>query len=123
MVRLNPLANFPIKKLYYCAIVVILTFIPQESDDVLSSHYAGENELDEEFEGLSHGNKSPEGDLEQINIDCLPDIFKIDMNNISLEEVERYNFCDLNVAYQFYYWFGRRTRFLIRKSLMIRNRT
>jgi len=31
------------------------------------------------------------------------------MNNISLEVVERYNFCDLNVAYKFYYWFGRRT--------------
>lgn len=81
--------------------------------------------MDEELEGLSHGigNNSPEGDLEPINIDCLPDILKIDMNNISFEEVERYNFGDLDVAYQFYYWFGRRKGFSIHKSLMIRNRT
>jgi len=73
----------------------------QDSDE--QSSYARENELDEELGGLSHGNHSLDGDVEPINIDCLPDILKIDMNNISLEEVERYNFGDLDAAYQFYY--------------------
>ncbi|MCI94979.1 FAR1 DNA-binding domain protein, partial [Trifolium medium] len=43
------------------------------------------------------------------------------MNNISADEVERYDFADLEIAYQFYYWYGRATGFSVRKSHVVRD--
>jgi hypothetical protein len=53
----------------------------------------------------------------------MTDILKIDMNNISVDELERYCFNDLEIAYKFDYWYGRTTGFFVRKrkSHVVRN--
>jgi hypothetical protein len=51
----------------------------------------------------------------------MTDILKIDMNNISVDELERYCFDDLEIAYKFDYWYGRTTGFSVRKIRVVRN--
>ncbi|XP_045791550.1 protein FAR1-RELATED SEQUENCE 5-like [Trifolium pratense] len=74
------------------------------------SEYSSSEESDE--------NNSTE---DEITIDGLTDILKIDMKNISIDDVSRYDFCDLEVAYQFNCWYSRMNGFSVRKSKVGRN--
>ncbi|GAU43339.1 hypothetical protein TSUD_282940 [Trifolium subterraneum] len=92
-----------------------------EVDDEISDNGEG-SEFDEEFDMSSgDGNEPRDCDAERISINCMADICKIDMNNISADEVERYDFADLEIAYQFYFWYGRATGFSVRKSHVVRD--
>jgi hypothetical protein len=86
------------------------------SDNEESSMSEGELEL-----SSTDNSEEEECDAEPININCMADIMKIDMNNISVDEVGRYSFSDLAIAYKFYYWYGRTTRFSVCKSRYVRN--
>jgi hypothetical protein len=90
-------------------------------DEELSDNEDG-NELVGEVDLSSTDNsEQEESDAEQININCMADIMKIDMNNISVDEVERYCFANLEIAYKFYYWYGRTTGFSVCKIRVVRN--
>ncbi|GAU44815.1 hypothetical protein TSUD_400340 [Trifolium subterraneum] len=86
------------------------------SDNEEGSKSEGELEL-----SSTDNSEEEECDAEPININCMADIMKIDMNNISVDEVGRYSFSDLAIAYKFYYWYGRTTRFSVCKSRYVRN--
>lgn len=57
-----------------------------------------------------------------IEINGLIDVLKIDMKNISSEDVGRYDFGDLEAAYLFYSWYGRMNGFSVRKSRVVKSR-
>lgn len=57
-----------------------------------------------------------------IEINGLVDVLKIDMKNISSEDVGRYDFGDLEAAYLFYSWYGRMNGFSVRKSRVVKSR-
>ena len=58
---------------------------------------------------------------ECITTDTIVDIRQFDMRKMTVEDVSRFNFCDLGIAYLFYYWYGKITSFSVRKSHIIRN--
>jgi hypothetical protein len=55
-------------------------------------------------------------------VDCLEDISKIDFKQLSEEDLMRYHFLDLNVAYTFYNWYASFHGFAARKSKVMRNK-
>ncbi|KAJ1415153.1 MULE transposase domain [Sesbania bispinosa] len=56
-----------------------------------------------------------------IMIDDFNDIKKIDMKNISEDDLRKYDFADLDVAHKFYIWYGRSNGFSVRKSNVVSN--
>lgn len=56
-----------------------------------------------------------------ISINGMIDILNIDMKNITFDVVLRYDFVDLQVAYQFYCWYARLNGFSVRKGQVVRN--
>jgi hypothetical protein len=50
------------------------------------------------------------------------DIMKFDMEKFCIDDVGRYDFASLDVAYLFYCWFARMSGFSVRKAQMIRDR-
>jgi hypothetical protein len=43
------------------------------------------------------------------------------MKNISIDDVSRYDFCDLEIAHQLYCWYARMNGFYVRKIKVVRN--
>ncbi|CAJ2647443.1 unnamed protein product [Trifolium pratense] len=58
---------------------------------------------------------------EEIVIDDLDDILKIDMKNIVSNDVSRYSFSNLEVAYQFYTTYSKMNGFSVRKSSVVKS--
>jgi hypothetical protein len=56
---------------------------------------------------------------DEITIDCLTDILKIDMKNISIDDGSRYDFFDLEIAHQFYCWYARMNGFFAHKIKVV----
>jgi len=82
------------------------------------------NENGNEDENLDNTNEefdehNPEED--PITIDGLPNILKLNMKNISIEDVGRYDFLELETAHQFYSWYSRMNGFSVRKSKLVRS--
>ncbi|XP_045821772.1 protein FAR1-RELATED SEQUENCE 5-like [Trifolium pratense] len=58
---------------------------------------------------------------EEIVIDDLDDILKIDMKNSVSNDVSRYSFSNLEVAYQFYTTYSKMNGFSVRKSSVVKS--
>ncbi|KAL2974685.1 hypothetical protein AAZX31_14G118500 [Glycine max] len=58
---------------------------------------------------------------ECITIDTIVDIRQLDMEKITVEDVSKLDFCDLEIAYLFYCWYAKITGFSVRKSHILRN--
>ncbi|KAH1143390.1 hypothetical protein GYH30_033889 [Glycine max] len=58
---------------------------------------------------------------ECISIDTVVDIREFDMEKITVEDVSRLDFAELELAYLFYCWYAKITGFSIRKSHIVRN--
>lgn len=79
----------------------------------------GANECDGDLEASSD---SSESNGNAIVINGIGDILKMDMKNISVDVVERFDFADLDVAYNFYSWYARVNGFSVRKTQVLRDR-
>ncbi|KAJ1375808.1 FAR1 DNA-binding domain [Sesbania bispinosa] len=95
----------------------------QQSDDYDSSQGLCDDAIcsDEGEEFLSEESMQDDCFEDVIMIDDFKDIKKIDMKNISEDDVCKYEFADLNVAHEFYSWYGRSNRFYVRKSNVVPN--
>jgi len=77
-------------------------------------------ESEEEANSFDEGEHSSEG--EAIVFNDMGDIMKFDMEKFCVDDVGRYDFVSLDVAYMFYCWFARMSGFFVRKGQMIRDR-
>ena len=58
---------------------------------------------------------------ECISFETIVDIRQFDMEKMSVEDVSRLDFAELELAYLFYCWYAKITGFSIRKSHIVRN--
>ncbi|KAJ1422125.1 FAR1 DNA-binding domain [Sesbania bispinosa] len=67
------------------------------------------------------GSRGPCDDAIGFDEDDFNDIKKIDMKNIGEDDLRKYDFADLDVAHNFYRWYGRSNGFSVRKSNVVPN--
>lgn len=76
----------------------------------------GDGDHTSQLDGYGDGDESEDGDEnfmeDRITINGLADILNINMKNISTDDVGRFDFADLQVAYLFYRWYSRLNGFV-----------
>ncbi|KAG4997150.1 hypothetical protein JHK84_028175 [Glycine max] len=89
--------------------------------DIHDDRSGEDNEVARGIEDASHLDGAFEEKVsEKIVINILLDIVNINLTNIDSNDVKRFDFVDLSVAYLFYYWYGRANGFVC-KSKVLRN--
>ncbi|XP_057452796.1 protein FAR1-RELATED SEQUENCE 5-like [Lotus japonicus] len=107
---------------------------PRELDDLDESYYGNseysldgnnpvhssmlesdENNVDDE------GQQSQEGSEELIPIDCKEDYMQLDFYSVGPSEFKNFHFANVEVAYEFYHWYGRNNGFSACRGTIRRN--
>jgi hypothetical protein len=81
---------------------------------------SGANSSEDDYEGTNDEDAGCNFEDETV-VDSVADLEKINFKEISIEEVMRFHFLDLEVAFMFYNWYGCFHGFAARKSRVIRN--
>jgi len=102
----------------------------ENGDDNMNEDDGGDGEDEEE-----NGNEDEDENLDDTNeefdehnpkevpitINGTSNIGDLDMHNISIEDVGRYDFLDLETAYEFYCQYAKMNGFSVRRSKLVRN--
>ncbi|KAJ1381923.1 FAR1 DNA-binding domain [Sesbania bispinosa] len=90
----------------------------EESSDEEDNNPCVETDGEYSGDGMERANME-----EAINIDSLHDIRNLNLKNISPEDVKRYDFANMSLAYEFYSEYAKVNGFFVRKSKVIKNST
>lgn len=83
---------------------------------------AAGDDFDENSNSFNESTHSDQNPDESYLIDDVDDIVKMDMFNLKNEDVSKFQFLNLEVAYSFYCWFAKINGFAVRKGRVIKDK-
>ncbi|RZC16636.1 hypothetical protein D0Y65_009790 [Glycine soja] len=103
--------------------------LKMESSDNFCSSINGDHEDDvievyddDDDDDVDHNRVGDSDDLDNVGLEHEEEVdSEFDMGKMTVEDVSRLDFCDLEIAYLFYCWYAKIIGFSVRKSHILRN--